>query len=154
MYVLCIRVGVEVNYSVFRGSGTHGNSLAVRGVSPQAVAQLALSIKTTGLRNLGNLSARQRWLPVTQIEYQAYNIEFGESYVRTNGTGIGITYQTLVLDIFDGNHRWHAASKLISDGNLTAKDVFFQTAVYSELLPDAVAVLTGRLLNEYVRFLV
>ena len=158
MYVLCIRVGVEVNYSVFRGSGTHGNSLAVRGVSPQAVAQLALSIKTTVRRNLGNLSARQRWLPVTKTEYEAYKLEFGEFgqfYVRTKVAGVGIlAYQILVLDIFDGNHRWHAASQLIGDGSLTAKDVYFQTAVYDELLPDVVAVLTGRLLNEYVRFLV
>ena len=146
---------MEVNYSVFRGSGTHGNSLAVRGVSPQAVAQLALSFKTTGLRNLGNLSARQRWLPVTKTEYEAYILEFGEFYVRSKVAGVGnLAYHILVLDIFDGNHRWHAASQLIGDGSLTAKDVYFQTAVYDELLPDVVAVLTGRLLNEYVRFIV
>ena len=151
--VLCIiRVGVEINYRVFRGPGTHGNTLAVRGVSPQAVAQLASSIKTTGLRNVGNLSARQRWLSVTKSEYDAYNLEFGASYVRANEASG--SYSILVVDIFDGNHRWHAATQLISEGALTAKDVFFQTAVYDELLPDVVAVLTGRLLNEYVRFLV
>lgn len=104
---------------------------------------------------MGNISARQRWLPVTKTEYEAYKLEFGESYVRSKVAGVGIlAYHILVLDIFDGNHRWHAASQLIGDGSLTAKDVYFQTAVYDELLPDVVAVLTGRLLNEYVRFIV
>jgi hypothetical protein len=37
---------------------------------------------------------------------------------------------------------------LIAEGALSANKVFFQTAVYDELLPDVVAELTGRLLNE------
>ena len=100
---------------------------------------------------MGNISARQRWMPATKDEYDEYNLEFGASYVRT---GIGTdAYQLLVLDIFDGNHRWHATSQLIRDGTLLVKDVYFQTAVYEELFPDVVAELTGKLLNEYVRFI-
>ena len=153
-----IRVGVLVPWPVFRGSGTtQGNTLAVRGVSPQSVLKLVSSFKITGLRHLGNVSARQRWMPATKNEYDEYNLEFGPSYVRTKDAGTANavdTYQVLVLDIFDGNHRWHATSQLIRDGTLQVKDVYFQTAVYDELLPDVVAELTGRLLNEYVRFLV
>jgi hypothetical protein len=89
---------------------------------------------------------------VTKSEYDAYDLEFGASYVRAKDAMR--SFYILVVDIFDGNHRWHAATQLISEGHMTAKDVFFQTAVYDELLPDVVAVLTGRLLNEYVRFLV
>ena len=43
---MCIRVGVEINFNVFRGSGVDsGNTLAVRGVSPGAVYKLAKSLK-------------------------------------------------------------------------------------------------------------
>ena len=141
---------MEINYRVLRAGG-YGNTLAVRGVSPQAVAKLVNSIDITGLRSMGNLCARQRFLPATKAGYDEYLTEFGPSYVRTNDAGL--TYYILVLDIFDGNHRFHATSQLIKQGKLTAKDIYFQTAVYNEFLPDVVAELTGRLLNEYVRFL-
>ena len=104
---------------------------------------------------MGNLCARQRFLPATKAGYDEYLTEFGPSYVRTKDAtkDAPLTYYTMVLDIFDGNHRFHATSQLIKQGKLTAKDIYFQTAVYNEFLPDVVAELTGRLLNEYVRFL-
>ena len=148
---------MEININVFRGSGVDsGNTLAVRGVSPGAVFKLAKSLKT-GIRIMGNVSARQRWIPATKDEYLEYDKQYGASYVRTNPLQTGPPpdeFQIMVLDIFDGNHRWHATSQLIRDGTLRVKDVYFQTAVYEELLPDVVAELTGRLLNEYVRFIV
>ena len=149
--VCIIRVGVLVNWRVFRGSGSsQGNTLAVRGVSPQSVLKLVSSFTITGHRHMGNISARQRWMPATKVEYDEYILEFGPAYVRTKDCG---AYELMVLDIFDGNHRWHATSQLIRDGTLRVKDVYFQTAVYEELLPDVVAELTGKLLNEYVRFI-
>jgi hypothetical protein len=145
---MCIRVGVEINFNVFRGSGVDsGNTLAVRGVSPGAVHKLAKSLKN-GIRILGNVSARERWIPATKEEHIEYNRRYGASYVRTIQTGLQDEYQILVLDIFDGNHRWHATHKLIKEGALSPDNVYFQTAVYDELLPDVVAELTGRLLNE------
>ena len=99
---------MEINHRIFRASGANGNTLAVRGVSPQAVATLANSIKLTGLRNLGNISARQRWLPVTKEDYDGYLYEHGAAYVKTKDVGICTdAYFILVLDIFDGNHRFH-----------------------------------------------
>jgi hypothetical protein len=146
---MCIRVGVEIPFPVFRGSGIDsGNPLAVRGVSPGAVIKLAKSLKTTGIRIMGNVSARQRWIPATMEECKEYAHRYGNSYVRTVQSGFVDEYQNLVLDIFDGNHRWHATHQLIKEGALAPNMVYFQTAVYDELLPDVVAELTGRLLNE------
>ena len=146
---------MEINHRIFRASGANGNTLAVRGVSPQAVAKLVNSIDITGLRSMGNLCARQRFLPATKAGYDEYLTEFGPSYVKTIDVGPSTDdYYILVLDIFDGNHRFHATSQLIANGTRSASDTYFQTAVYDEHLPDVVAELTGRLLNEYVRFLV
>ena len=149
---MCIRVGVEIPFKVFRGSGLEtGNTLAVRGVSPQAVSSLAKSLQS-GIRLMGNVSCRQRWLPATLSEYEEYLAEFGQAFVKKtpqNGTD---EYRIMVLDIFDGNHRWHASLMLIKEGKLDVQKVFFQTNVYNELLPDVVAELTGTLLNEYVIF--
>ena len=146
---------MEINHRIFRASGANGNTLAVRGVSPQAVAKLANSINLTGLRNLGNISARRRWLPVSKQDFDGYLYDHGAAYVKTIDFGPSTDdYYILVLDIFDGNHRFHATSQLIANGTRSASDTYFQTAVYDERLPDVVAELTGRLLNEYVRFLV
>jgi hypothetical protein len=146
---MCIRVGVEIPFNVLRGSGIDsGNQLAVRGVSPGAVFKLAKSLKAGGIRIMGNVSARQRWIPATMEECKEYAHRYGNSYVRTVQSGFQDVYQNMVLDIFDGNHRWHATHQLIAEGALSANKVFFQTAVYDELLPDVVAELTGRLLNE------
>ena len=144
----CIRVGVEIPFKVFRGSGIDtGNTLAVRGVSPQAVSSLSKSLQS-GIRLIGNVSCRQRWTPVTQGEYEAYLAEFGLAFVeKSTKNGVDV-YRTMVLDIFDGNHRWHATLKLLKEGILDLTKVFFQTNVYTEFLPDVVAELTGRLLNE------
>jgi hypothetical protein len=95
---------------------------------------------------MGNISVRQRWIPVTKEEWVAYSKEFGASYVRTVENGTIDEYR--IMDIFDGNHRWHATLQLIKEGILDPKKVYFQTAVYDEFLPDVVAELTGRLLNE------
>jgi hypothetical protein len=97
---------------------------------------------------MGNVSARERWIPATMEECKEYTTRYGASYVRTIQTGVQDEYRILVLDIFDGNHRWHATHKLIKEGALPAGNVYFQTAVYDEFLPDVVAELTGRLLNE------
>ena len=146
---MCIRVGVEIPFNVFRGSGIDsGYPLLVRGVSPGAVIKLAKSLKAGGIRIMGNVSARQRWVTATMEECKEYATQYGASYVRTNQTGFQDVYQILVLDIFDGNHRWHATYQLMTEGSLVANKVYFQTAVYDELLPDVVAELTGRLLND------
>jgi hypothetical protein len=140
---------VEIPFKLFRGSGLDsGNTLAVRGVSPQAVFKLAKSLGQSGVRIMGNISARQRWIPATKEEYIQYDREYGASYVRTVENGPVDDYRVMVLDIFDGNHRWHATHNLIKAGTLDPNKVFFQTAVYDEFLPDVVAELTGRLLNE------
>ena len=100
---------------------------------------------------MGNVSARQRWIPATKDEYLEYDKQYGASYVRTNPLQTGPPpdeFQIMVLDIFDGNHRWHATQRLIKEGILSPNQVNFQTAVYDEYLPDVVAELTGRLLNE------
>ena len=141
-----------IPFKVFRGSGIEtGNTLAVRGVSPQAVSLLSKSLRS-GIRLIGNVSCRQRWLPATQGEYEAYLAEFGLAFVEKTTKNGADEYRTLVLDIFDGNHRWHATVKLLQDGVLDLAKVCFQTNVYTEYLPDVVAELTGRLLNEYVSF--
>ena len=97
---------------------------------------------------MGCVSARERWIPATMDECKEYTRRYNASYVRTIQTGLEDEYQILVLDIFDGNHRWHATHKLIKDGSFSPENVYFQTAVYNETLPDVVAELTGRLLNE------
>ena len=85
---------------------------------------------------------------MTQGEYEAYLAEFGLAFVeKSTKNGVDV-YRTMVLDIFDGNHRWHSTLKLLKEGILDLTKVFFQTNVYTEFLPDVVAELTGRLLNE------
>jgi hypothetical protein len=91
-------------------------------------------------------------LPATQGEYEAYLAEFGLAFVEKTTKNGADEYRMMVLDIFDGNHRWHATVKLLQDGVLDLEKVCFQTNVYTEYLPDVVAELTGRLLNEYVSF--
>jgi hypothetical protein len=124
------------------GHGSDGNELAIRGVSPGTVSQLARSMSNVGLLKT-TISARLRLQKITAEEYASYKLRFGISAVEINSE----QHFVKLYDIFDGNHRWHALLVHVGLGNF-ADTMQIQASVYNHSLHNVMAELLGVLHNE------